>query len=187
MITLTAEYQAALESDKFAPCYLLKLPGPLYLTTAPNDVVYKSDIYVSGGHTIALDGIGATNDISANTYTITLDNADQTALGIYGNGNYIGSDVTVFMGLLNDNGSLIVDGSGDGPFEIYKGVFDGWGINETLTRSTIKVKVKSHWAAFNRKAGRFTNSASQQEIYPTDTFFEYAHEDVKDMRWMTKP
>lgn len=187
MITLTAEYQAALESDAFSPCYLVKLPGPLTLTTGPDDLSFGGDTYVSGGLTIALDGLASTTEITANTYTITLDNADQTALGIYGNGNYIGSEVIVYMGLLNDDGSLILNGSNEGPFEIYKGVFDGWGIQETGTRSTIKVKVKSHWASFNRKAGRFTNSASQQEIYPTDTFFEYSHEDVKDMRWMTKP
>ena len=186
MITLTSEYQAALESDSFIPCYLIKLPGPLTLTTAPNDIAWGGDVYVSSGITIALDGIASTTDTSANTYTITLDNADQTALGIYGNNNYVGADVEIYMGLLNDDGSLIVNGSSEGPFEIYKGLFDTWAVSESLNKSVIKIKVKSHWAAFGRKAGRFTNSASQNEIYPTDTFFEYAHEDRKEVRWMTR-
>lgn len=184
MLSLTTEYVNQLSSDSFIPCYLIKLPL-LTLTTSPDDVSFAGDTYVSGGLTVQMDSYGSTTDISANTYTITLDNADQTSFGIYANANYIGADVSIFMALLNDDGSLIVDGSGDGPFEIYKGVFDGWAVEETKTRSYLKIKVKSHWASFNRKAGRFTNQASQQEIHPTDTFFQYSHEDVKDARWMT--
>lgn len=184
MLNLTSEYVNQLSSDEFAPCFLVKLPV-LTLTTGPDDVSFNGETYVSGGLTISLDSYGSTTDISANTYTITLDNADQTAFAIYANDNYIGADVTIYMALLNDDSSLVVDGSGDGPFEVYKGIFDGWAVVESTTTSAIKIKVKSHWAAFNRKAGRFTNSASQQEIYPTDTFFQYSHEDVTDMRWMT--
>ena len=186
MINITAEYQALLESDAFTPCYLVKLPS-LTVTSAPDTLAFNGDVYVSSGVLIAMDGIGATTEITAATYTITLDNAKQDALGLYGSSDYLGADVTVFLGMLDDDGSLIVDGNGAGPFEIYKGVFDGWAVAETERSSTMKIKVKSHWAAFSRKAGRYTNSASQQEVYPSDTFFEYAHEDIKDMRWMTKP
>lgn len=186
MITLTTEYQAALESDAFIPCHLIDLPGPLTLTTAPNDLSFGGKTYVSSGITLALDGIASSTDISADTYTITLDNSDQTALGIYGNANYIGAEVVIYLGILNDDGTLLVNGSNEGPFEIYKGLFDTWAVQESTTNSVIKIKVKSHWAAFGRKAGRFTNSASQQEVYSTDTFFEYAHEDRKEIRWMTR-
>ena len=185
MLSLTTEYVTLISSDQFSPCFLVKLPG-LTVTTAPDDLSFGGDTYVSSGLVIKMDSYGSTTDISANTYTIELDNADQTAFAIYANDNYIGADVTVYMALLEDDGSLVVDGSGDGPFEIYKGIFDGWAVTESTTKSTIKVKAKSHWAAFNRKAGRFTNSASQQEIYPTDSFFEFAHEDINDLRWMTK-
>lgn len=183
MITLTAEYQAAVESDAFSPCYLIKLPGPLTLTTAPDDLSFGGDIYVSGGLTVALDGIASTTDLSTNTYTITLDNANQTAMAIYANGNYVGAPSTVYLGLLDDSGSLILDGSGFGPIEMYTGVFDGWAVKEDKNRSTIAIKLRSHWAAFNRKAGRFTNSSSQQELYPTDSFFDFAHVDQNEIRW----
>ena len=184
MLSLTQEYVDLLSSDKLSPCNLVKLPS-LTLTTGPDDVSFRGDVYVAGGMTVALDSYGSTTDISANTYTITLDNANQTAFAIYANDNYIGAEVSIFLALLNDDGSLIVDGNGDGPFEIYKGVFDGWAVEETNTRSMIKIKIKSHWAAFNRKAGRYTNSASQQEVHPNDNFFQYAHEDINDMRWMS--
>lgn len=183
MITLTAAYQAAIESDAFSPCYLIKLPGPLTLTTAPDDLSFGGDTYVSGGLTVALDGIASTTDLSTNTYTITLDNANQTAMAIYANDNYVGAPSTVYLGLLDDSGSLIVDGSGLGPIEMYTGVFDGWAVKEGKNRSVIAIKLRSHWAAFNRKAGRFTNSASQQELYPNDTFFDFSHIDQNEIRW----
>lgn len=180
MITLTAEYEAALSSDAFRPAYLVKLPG-LYLTTAPSDITYDGNLYVSGGTLISLDGIPTSADITANTYTVTLDNTDQTALGIYGTANYVGAPCAIYMALLNEDGTVV--GGTTSPFELYSGQFEGWSVEESGKTSVLKVVIKSHWAAFNRKAGRFTNNASQQEVYPGDTIFEYAHVDGTEVRW----
>ena len=187
MMSPTAEYQNLLESDAFSPCYLIALPGPLTLTTAPNDLSFKGVTYISSSLVISMDGLAATTEITSNTYTINLDNADQTALGLYGSANYSGAPVSIYLAMLDDQGALIVDSAGDGPIEYYKGIFDGWAVKETDKKSTVSIKIKSHWAAFNRKAGRFTNQSSQQERHPTDTFFQFSHEDPTEIRWADKP
>ena len=180
MITLDPLYTAVLESDSIRPAYMVKLPN-LHLTTAPADLSYNGDLYLSNGSLIELSGIPTTTDITANTYTLTLDNADQTALAIYGNGNYVGAPCYIYMALLNEDGTII--GGSTTPFELYSGQFESWSAEENGKQSVLKITIKSHWAAFNRKAGRFTNNSSQQEVYAGDTIFEYAHIDGTEVRW----
>lgn len=186
MLTLTSEYQTALESDYFKPCYLLDLPGPLRLTTADQDLTWGGNTYTSSGLVMKLDGIQSSTDLNANTYKITLDNANTTALALYALINYVGADAYIYLGLLNEDGSLIVNGSDEGPFEVYAGIFDSWSVSEGKGQSVLDVRLKSHWAAYNRKAGRFTNSASQEEHYAGDTFFEHAHREQNEIRWGKK-
>ena len=177
MITVTPATQAILESDQIRSCYLVALPS-LYLTTAPSSLSWGGNTYTSNGTLLKLDGRAATGEVSANTFKLELDNADRTALSIYGTGNYLGLPVSVFYGLLDEDGQLIPD-----PVEYFAGIFDGWSVKETTSASTLTVTAKSHWAAFERKAGRFTNQSSQQEVNPTDTFFDASHEDKTIYKW----
>ena len=41
----------------------------------------------------------------------------------------------------------------------------------------------SHWADFEKKAGRFSNNNSQQYFFSGDVGFEYAANTVKDLKW----
>ncbi len=177
MITVTPAVQAIIESDSIRSCFLVALPN-LYLTTAPSDISWGGNTYQSDGTLLRLDGRAATGEISANTYKIELDNANRAALSIYGNGNYLGLPVSIHYALLDSDGQLIPD-----PVEHFAGIFDGWSVKETTTSSKVLVTAKSHWAAFERKAGRFTNQSSQQEINPNDTFFNSAHEDKAIYKW----
>ena len=183
MITLTPEYQAALESDQLRPIHLLSLPGGLKLTTGNYDITWGGTTYRALGIVISMDGKRSTSEISANTYKLTLSNADQTALATLGQGNYFGQPCRIYFGLLDEGGALIQDQDGNGPFEFYSGLFDSWVVSESNTKSTLEVTIRSHWAAFERKAGRWTNTESQQEQYPTDTIFEYAHLNDSEFKW----
>ena len=182
MIELTAEYREILESDQLRPIHLIKLPG-LNLTTAAQDISWNGTVFQALGIVISLDGKRNTSEISANTYKLTLSNADQTALSILGQNDFFGMPCRIYIGLLDNDGALIVDNDGEGPFEFYSGLFDSWVANETTTKSTLEVTIRSHWAAFERKAGRWTNTESQQEQYPGDTIFEYAHLNESEFKW----
>ena len=182
MLTLTTEYQTILSSDQMRPVHLIKLPG-LNVTTAPYDIAWGGRTYQSSGIVLRLDGKSNTSEISTNTYKLTLSNADQSALAILGQSDLFGLPCTIYMGLLDDTGLLIQDNEGNGPFEFYTGLFDSWVVNEQETTSSLEVTIRSHWAAFERKAGRWTNTESQQEQYPSDTIFEYAHINNSEFKW----
>ena len=182
MITLTAAYEAELASDSFRPVYLVKLPG-LTVTTAPSAITWRGNTYAASGILMALDGKNNTSEIQTNTYKLKFSNADQTALATLAVDNIYGQDCTIYMGLLDDSGNLIKEANEDGPFEFYKGLFDSWVVNETTSSSELEVTIRSHWAAFERKAGRWTNQESQQEQYPGDTLYEYAHLETSSFKW----
>lgn len=182
MMELTPAYQTILESDQLRPVFLIDLPG-LRLTTAPSSITWGGELYVASGLVMAVDGKNTTSEISANTYKIRLSNADQTALTALASDTIYGLPCTIRMGLLDDTGTLITEANGDGPFEFYKGLFDSWVVKEDNKSSTLEVTLRSHWAAFERKAGRWTNNESQQEQHPGDTIFEYAHLDTTSFKW----
>lgn len=182
MIEVTPAYREILESDQLRPVHLIKLPG-LNLTTAPYDITWDGVVFQALGIVISLDGKRNTSEISANTYKLTLSNTDQTALALFGQNDYFGLPSKIYVGLLDESGNLIQEADGSGPFEFYSGLFDSWVVNETTNKSTIDVTIRSHWAAFERKAGRWTNTESQQEQYPGDTIFEYAHLSDSEFKW----
>lgn len=182
MMNLTTAYQTHLESDQLRPVYLVKLPG-LALTTAPSSIFWGGVTYAASGLITAMDGRSASSEISTNTFKIKLSGANQLPLSILSDDDIYGQESTVYIGFLDANGSLIQEANGEGPFEFYRGLFDGWVINESGNTSSLEVTLRSHWAAFERKAGRWTNSESQQEQYPTDTIFEYAHLEESSFKW----
>jgi hypothetical protein len=66
---------------------------------------------------------------------------------------------------------------------IYDGRIDGFDMNESQTESTISVSVASHWSDFEKKAGRYTNTNSQELFFSGDKGFEFAANTVKDLKW----
>ena len=69
------------------------------------------------------------------------------------------------------------------PILLYKGTIDGFDINEKNTESFVNLKVVSHWADFDKVAGRKTNSASQQRFFSSDVGFDFSSEMVQDIKW----
>lgn len=178
MLTVTAAVQAALESGDFNFAYLVDLPGPLRITNWFKDVTYDSNVYSSNGILLEVANSGSSDAMKVDQTILSLSNTDQTALGIYGAADYFGQAATVYLALFDDDNVLIPD-----PIIDFQGTLDGWGVEESTTESVIEVKITSHWAKYNRTAGRFTNDYSQQEHHPGDTFFDYGHEDKSEMRW----
>lgn len=184
MLTLIPEVVTALASDNFTMCHIVELPG-LKLTNHATSIVWRGDTYNSDGKLLSLGSVTRESEIKLSPYTITLDNADQTALAIFAGGSQTGVEANVWLGIIDANGDLVVDGNNDGPILLYKGTVDTWHSNENPDSgfSKLAVKLTSHWASFKSTAGRFTNSASQEELFPGDSFFEFAAEDAVQIKW----
>ena len=56
-------------------------------------------------------------------------------------------------------------------------------LRETATDSLLNLNVVSHWADFEKKSGRKTNSTSQQRFFSGDLGMAFSSETVLDIKW----
>ena len=100
-------------------------------------------------------------------------------------------------------GVFPIDGSGNYSGSVYT-LFDGtikdFSILESADTAQVNISLSSHWADFEKKTGRFTNSKSQNtttrykledlngptEVFTGDRGFEYASAMIGDIQWGPK-
>lgn len=131
------------------------------------------------------DGLGALvgfgkiqRDIkaTANETTLSVVGIDTSYLGAVLASNFKGSQVTMWKGFFNIDGSLITTGGTGGLYQYFYGFINAFSIGEqwmeevrmyagTITLNCANIQMILQ----NRVAGRFTNDASWQFYYPNDT------------------
>ena len=76
-------------------------------------------------------------------------------------------------------------------YMIFDGNVKSWSIDESETGSQISVNVATHWANFEQKNGRITNTETQTKIvrynstntFSSDRGLEYASAAIGDIQW----
>lgn len=182
MIPIPSSVSTALNSSAYRACLLANLPGTDFkITDNHKDITYNSVTYSSTGELLLkTSNVNRTTQIAANSYTLTVSGADQSAINEYTLNNHVGKTATLYLAFLDDNYDLIDSGS---VLEMYTGIVDSWELSESATTSEFSIKLTSHWASFEIVNGRFTNSASQQEYYAGDELFKFSYQDELPVKW----
>jgi len=182
MITIPANVQTALASSGYRACLLANLPGTDFkITDNHKDVTYNSVTYSSTGELLLkTSNVSRTTEIAANSYTLTVSGADQSAIQEYGATNHVGKTATLYLAFLDDNYDLLDASS---VVEMYTGIVDSWELSESATTSEFSIKLTSHWASFEIINGRFTNASSQEEYYSGDEFFKFSYQEELPVKW----
>ena len=111
------------------------------------------------------------SEVSPYSITLTLSALDATLSGQALNEDYFMRPVEVYVGILSADDELIED-----PLPMWAGFMDVMSITagqEGGNGDQIVVTCESELAAFDRSANlRYTNQ-TQQQRYPSDTFFEF--------------
>lgn len=172
------DIEAAIQSNHFDYCYLLSLPGGVYVTDAYADINFEGNTYIANGLPLKLPSTSKTQSISLASYSLTLSNIDNTIAKAYRAANYQGEESIVYRVIYIDN---IMQGS---PTVHYKGILNAFKIKEGLKSSTLNVQLTSFWANYNKKGGRYTSNSVQNDVHSGDNFFKYAHvEDTEAKAW----
>ena len=119
--------------------------------------------------------------INKSSLNIALSGADQTYISLALAENIVNDAVTIYRAFLDSNNAIIAD-----PFLLYKGNIETYSIQETETDSVLNLNVVSHWADFEKKSGRKTNSTSQQRFFSGDLGMAFSSENVLDIKWGRK-
>lgn len=154
------------------------------LSNAPYSITISGDgDYTSFGPLIGFSDIEENATLEIQTLTIQISGivingeTSITPVDDFLNTDYTHAPVSIRRVYTDDSGIV-------GNFEIFKGYITGGTVAVNSSDScSVSIAVANHWSDFDREAGRYTNSTSQQRYFAGDTGFAYASEIQKEIKW----
>jgi len=151
--------------------------GTYYFSTAPSSITVSGIGTFDGlGQLVSIGKIQRDIKSTANQTSITLNGIDTAMLGWALGQNIKGSQLTMWKGFFNPDGTLITSGGTGGLYQYFYGFIDTFQIAETWNEEVRQYSGVINVSAANiqmilqnRQAGRFTNNASWQFYTPNDT------------------
>jgi len=184
MRNIPASIVAELSKDRFKSGHIVDITftngsatNTYYLSDLSQSITYNAQNYSPSGNLLGIGSPSESSDVRVGEISITLSAVNQAFLTMFLNANQIGQPVVISRVYIDDNGVLI------GGFPIYSGNISTYALSESDNRSVVQVSVSSHWADFERVAGRRTNNNDQHRYFPSDDGFEFASSTVKDIKW----
>ena len=185
--SLTSGVKTHLATNEIKPVHLITIgfATPQNITDCVHDLTSSvsgsSVTYSSSSFLVNIPEYSEETDINKSSLTIALSGADQTYISLALAENIVNDAVTIYRAFLDSNNAIIAD-----PFLLYKGNIETYTIQETETDSVLNLNVVSHWADFEKKSGRKTNSTSQQRFFSGDLGMAFSSENVLDIKWGRK-
>ncbi|MFQ5510039.1 MAG: hypothetical protein ACE5FN_12010 [Leptospirillia bacterium] len=149
-------------------------------TDAHRDLVWGGNIYLADGNLMDIPTVTEEADLRVGSVTVSLTGVAQANIATALLEPSTDRQVVIRTGCLDAADALIAD-----PVVVFDGRIDGWSIREDPEGGTSVVEwtVASHWADFEKTAGRRTNHEDQQTFFPGDDGFKFAPEIIRDIRW----
>jgi hypothetical protein len=178
--TINAATIAALQSDQIKMCHLVQIDFDEVVRITDNfhPVAYEGNTFLPAGHLLSIQEVQETEELRVGSLKVSLSAVDQAYVSLFLNINYLNRRIQIWNAVLDSAGAIIGD-----PISTFDGDITGYAITDNKREAIISVTCASHWADFERKAGRLTNNNSQQYFFPNDTGFQYAADSTKDIKW----
>ena len=181
---LTTALKNELANYVLRPVHLISFgfSTPVYLTDCSFELTSSisgtSRTYTPTAFIQNVSGFTEEVGVTKSSLRIGLSGVDQTFISVALNENIINDSFSVYRAFLDTDNTIIPD-----PFLLYDGQIDTFEISETTKESTVILNVTSHWANFDKKNGRKTNTTSQQRFFSTDVGMQFSSETVQDIKW----
>ncbi len=185
--SLTTAVKNHLATNEIKPVHLITIGfgTPQNITDCVHDLTSSvsgsSVTYSSSKFLVSYPEVSEETDIGKSSISIALSGADQTYISLALAENIVNDSVTIYRAFLDANNAIIAD-----PFLLYKGSVETYIISETDNSSALTLNVVSHWADFEKRSGRKTNSTSQQRFFSGDLGMAFSSENVLDIKWGRK-
>ncbi len=185
--SLTTAVKNHLATNEIKPVHLITIGfgTPQNITDCVHDLTSSvsgsSVTYSSSKFLVSYPEVSEETDIGKSSISIALSGADQTYISLALAENIVNDSVTIYRAFLDANNAIIAD-----PFLLYKGSVETYTINETEDSSALTLNIVSHWADFEKRSGRKTNSTSQQRFFSGDLGMAFSSENVLDIKWGRK-
>ena len=171
---------SALQSDAIRLCHLVQLDfaTTVRLTDNYHEVTSDEGLFTPAGHLLDIGQPQETQELRVGSISITLSGVEQSYISFFLGQDYVNRRARIWKAVLSESGAIVGE-----PILTFDGQITGYSIQDKEDSSTIEMNCASHWADFERKAGRLTNTNSQQYFFPLDTGFRFAANSMKDIKW----
>tara|TARA_X000001382_G_scaffold129394_1_gene121320 strand:+ start:1290 stop:1946 length:657 start_codon:yes stop_codon:yes gene_type:complete len=167
----------------------------IYLTDCFFDISYDSstapdsgaNTYSSVGNILSISPVQESTQLRVNTLTATLSGVDNAIMQDILHHDIVNTRVVIYRAFLVDNTF-----NTSKVYMMFDGIMKSWSVKEAADTATISANISTHWANFEQKAGRKTNSTSQQNtrqynttatFFTKDKGFEFASAMINDIAW----
>lgn len=180
---VNATMLAALETDGFRMAHLIYLgiSSGVRLTDSSSEIIYGGYTYNPSGYILEVGSPSESRDLRVNQLGVQFSGVGQTYQGLFLTNDWVNRQGKVWKAVLDSNGAVV-----GAPLVVFDGQITNWQFQESGGSSKVIVSLSSHWADFQKKQGRLTNSNSQQFYFSGDLGFEYAAHTVRDIKWGRK-
>ena len=153
--------------------------APTYACNAYHDIDYDGNTYSAAGHFLGFRALSETSQLQLRQVTITLSGVDGAYVSDVLNQSYIGRDLRIMLGFLKDDHTLEST-----PLTIFEGFMDAPTVTfDPNGKCTVELIGTSDFAKWDQTAGRRTNDAEQQALFPGDRGFQFATAKVSQVSW----
>ena len=179
---LNSSFVTELAKDSFDLCNLMFIDvgSGIYVTDYFHDITYDGDTYLASDHLISIGSPRESRDLRVNTLNVALSGVEQSFISLFLQNDFVNRRVLIYKGAMS-GGSIV-----GAPMTLFDGRLTRFEVRESNDTSEVVLEVASHWADFEKKAGRLTNNNSQQFFFSGDVGFEYAANTVRDLKWGRK-
>jgi len=178
--SLSGSLTTELATNKLNPVNLIYIGVSTgsYYTDHYKNISFNGNTYLASSLLLGVSDASESSEVAVNDLVIKFSGADQTIISLFLNNDYMDKSAHIYRGFLDDSQALISD-----PFLLFEGRIENFNIDETDTSSEVSISIASHWADFDKIAGRKTNTNSQKLYFSTDKGFDYASQSVREIKW----
>lgn len=173
----------ALQSDHVHLVHLVYLGFGvgLRLTDNAHDVTYDGNTYDANAYLLEVGAPRESRDLRVNQMNVQLSGVGTSISGAFLGNDWINKPAQIYKAAISTSGAVLGDA-----LSVFSGQISNWQYSEGSGKAVVTVAISSHWADFQKKQGRYTNSNSQNFYYSGDKGFEYAAHTVRDLKWGRK-
>ena len=170
----------------------------IYLTDNFVDIAYDSatapdsgsNTYSSVGNVLSISPVQESTQLRVNTLTATLSGVDNAIMQDVLHYDIVNTRVVIYRAFLDNNAF-----NTSKVYMMFDGIMKSWSVKEASDTATISANISTHWANFEQKSGRQTNTTSQSNtrkygttatFFTKDKGFEFASAMINDIAWGPK-
>jgi hypothetical protein len=178
--TIDVATAAVLGDDSIRMAHFLtfEFSSTLRFTDYGHSITYDSNTYAAVNGFIDLSDPSESEDLRVNSLTVQMSGVEQSFISIFLTALWVNRRALLQVAFLDANDAVIGE-----PVTLFDGLISNFSISETADTSVVDIVVASHWANFERKAGRLTNNNSQQYLFPGDLGMQFSASVVADIKW----